>query len=88
MIDKTEENKEITEKVRKEIEEIKDKQLKYGEAKEKELSEREKGITSYEFTLKMKAEQLEMKEKEIEEEKIQLLDQRATLERALKRTTK
>ena len=86
--EKEEENKKETERIKNEIIEQKTKQDKHFETKDKEFNEREKSITSYEFTLKAREEQIEIKEKEIEEEKIRLLDQRSTLERAIKRLNK
>lgn len=52
------------------------------------LNEREKGIVSYEFTLKMREEVIETNEKENAEEKIRLSDERKTLERAINRIKK
>ena len=86
VLDKAEENAKDTERIKQETIVLKEKQDKYAEIKEQQLNARELSITSYEFTLKMKAEQLEIKEKEIADEKIRLLDMRATLERALNRT--
>ena len=54
----------------------------------RELITREKSIESYEFTLKQKANLIEQEEQFIREEKIRLLDQRQTLERAMARIKK
>lgn len=51
----------------------------------KKLLQREKDIESRQFTLDNRLEQIEIAEKEIKEEKIRLLDQRQTLERAMAR---
>ena len=61
---------------------------KYYDIKNAEFAEREKGITSYLFTLDKRKEQIEMEEKEIANEKLRLKDQRETLERTLARINK
>lgn len=66
----------------------KEKQEKLFDKKNGEMTIREQAITSYEFTLKMKDEQLGMKEKELEAEAIRLKDKEATLERAFNRIRK
>lgn len=53
--------------------------------KQQELLLQEKAIKSYQFTLKNKEEILEMKDKELEEERIRLKDREETLNRAFNR---
>jgi chromosome segregation ATPase len=86
---------EDTSQVRTSIENIKEAVIKekerwdkYYDGKNAELTKREKAITSYEFTLKKRQEELEIKEKEVADEKIKLQDQRQTLERAMARIKK
>ena len=66
----------------------KEKQEKLFDKRNAELNIRENAVTSYEFTLKMRNEQLDMRERELDKMKIQLIDQRQTLERAMERLKK
>lgn len=66
----------------------KEKQEEHFYKQNRELIVREKGIENYEVTLKQKQEQLEIKENKLDKMKIQLIDQRQTLERAMARIKK
>jgi hypothetical protein len=82
---KAEDNLEVTEKIKLEIIQTKQKQDKLFEKKRKEQNEREAVLDSYKFTLDNRQEKLDEQEKLINEEKVRLADQRATLERAFNR---
>lgn len=81
-------NLQDTERIKQEVIGEKNRWDKYYDIKNAEFAEREKGITSYLFTLDKRKEQIEMEEKEIADEKIRLKDQRETLERTLARINK
>ena len=85
---KAQDDQDTTENIKYQIQKAKNDQDKLFEMKEKELNLREKSIESYEFTLQKKEEQLKMREQDNEVVRLQLTDQRKTLERALARTKK
>jgi hypothetical protein len=81
-------NLQDTERIKQETITEKNRWDKYYDIKNAEFAEREKGITSYLFTLDKRKEQIEVEEKEIVNEKLRLKDQRETLERTLARINK
>jgi chromosome segregation ATPase len=63
----------------------KDKWDKFYEEEKSKLLEREEAINSYEFTLDKRKDQIETEEKEIADTKLQLSDQRQSLQKELER---
>lgn len=83
--DEAEQAKIDAESIKAEALEKKAFQEKIFESKSHELDERENSLVSYTFTLSKREEQIELREQEIKDEKVRLLDQRQTLERAMAR---
>lgn len=86
--DKAEQSGLETEQIKQEIASQKESQASYFEREKKKIESREQAVHLYEFTLSERKLQIEFKEKEIEAEKVRLLDQRGTLERAMARLNK
>jgi len=85
---KADEFKKDAEKIYTEANLAKLNQEKEFEEKEKQLLERESINQSHEFTLKIREDQIEIGEEQNRIERIRLLDQRGTLERAMLRLKK